>query len=154
MVVIQIFGGRLESIEPLRQALEEAKFDFSVFCDWVKESARIINVRAGVGQEPYVIAFYTDMEELNRVATICGRFFNVMVIPVHFWPRWRECRLCQHFCEERDVEIFYYGCDKDHFQTRPDQYPYPDLALNCPDFVLLQTPGSRWRQIQQISKGV
>jgi hypothetical protein len=62
----------------------------------------------------------------------------------------RQCRFCEYFDTEYDIELIFFRCSKDHFPRVDDKEGYPvELAATCPDFKLNDRPGSRWSNLSQ-----
>jgi len=59
----------------------------------------------------------------------------------------RQCRFYTHFEQEFDGELVNFYCLQGHFSRKDDRDTDPDLAPACADFVLLDSPGSRWAKL-------
>jgi hypothetical protein len=62
----------------------------------------------------------------------------------------RQCRFCEHFDTEYDIELIFFSCSRNCFPRAEDKEGYPpELAATCPDFKLNDRQGSRWSNLPQ-----
>jgi len=63
----------------------------------------------------------------------------------------KECRFCCNFEVETNIELTVFYCLKKHFIEK-NNIAFKNLAPTCPDFVLDNSPHSRWASIQKKSE--